>query len=151
MAKRFAIILVILLLACNLARTFTYIFSTFHSINAEADDSEKYKKVKLSSSNYSDYISINASIIDYQKRESENLTNQYNFTLKIETHKSQEVKFSNTKITLKSGYELELDSDGYSCIAYVGGCETIGYYSKNIINNSKKVKSVSGYVLIPQE
>lgn len=157
MAKRFAIILVILLLACNLACTFTYIFSTFHSINKEAEekkneetqDKKEKEQVALTTVNYYDFIAINASMIDFQplKEDSSDIYSYY-CTIKIETQKNKDVKFSNVVIKLSSGHELKLNTEGYSSISYIDFF-TESSISYGTLKSAIRVKEVSGYAIGP--
>ena len=65
MRKTLKTIVAILLIICALTSTFTYTFSTFHDVIKE----QKYEKKSLLLSNYTDYIAINASMVDYQTHE----------------------------------------------------------------------------------
>lgn len=161
MRKTFKTIVAILLIICALTYTFTYTFSTFHDIIKE----QKYEKKSLLLSNYTDYIAINASMVDYQTHEKKtvsllgdpDVSYSYSCTIKIETRKSQDVKFSNAKIRLKSGYTLELDSEGNSTLSYLYTSDKAfsKLQIKTILNSESAVAtntdSISGYVLVLEQ
>lgn len=160
MRKTFKTIVAILLIICALTYTFTYTFSTFHDIIKE----QKYEKKSLLLSNYTDYIAINASMVDYQTHEKTVyilgdpvVSYSYSCTIKIETRKSQDVKFSNAKIRLKSGYTLELDSEGNSTLSYLYTSDEAfsKLKIKTILNSESAVAtntdSISGYVLVLEQ
>lgn len=145
------------------------------SNNQPSNTETEYEIVKLTKTNYSDYIAINTDYSDYNLIAlSESLVSgQYFYTASLIVHISTasakpDLKFSNVKIsysvrTVSSTWELgngilmptaRLDYQGNSKCSFTAIAENkmIGVLSPTIFSSTKNiVNTIDGFVYVPKE